>query len=89
MESVAVLLRKLRQVKHNEEMSDDDEFETRKIVVATKIVPIEATTIPEALKSTTLSAIEKSQKHFYDMKNSINEVSQKMKSTLITSLVNF
>lgn len=81
MESVALLLRKLRQVKRNEEIPDDDEYETKKIVVATKFVPVETTTIPEALKTTTLSAIEKSQKHLNDMKNTINEVSEKMKST--------
>ncbi|RNA27901.1 synaptotagmin 1 isoform X1 [Brachionus plicatilis] len=79
MEPAGLLLRKLRQVRRNEEMPEDYEYETIKTVVGTKLVPIETTTIPQALKTTTLSAIEKGQKQLQNVNNVINEVSKKMK----------
>lgn len=82
MERTALLLRKLRQVKRNEELPDEDEYITQKIVIGTKKISIETTNIPEALKSTTLSTLEMSQKQLEYMKHGINEVSKKMKSIL-------
>ncbi|CAF0843687.1 unnamed protein product [Brachionus calyciflorus] len=80
MESLSILLRKLRQVKANDEVVEDDsEYETQIVVAGTKIIPQETVSLQEALKTTTLSSLDKGREQLQNMNIAINEVSKKMK----------